>query len=76
VVVGSSIADNSRPQTASGEVRAFDARAGALGWIWAPILRIRRIRSFTDMPLEDFSSSLGRTRIAIARATRDEDVVM
>jgi quinoprotein glucose dehydrogenase len=37
VVVGSSIADNSRPAPASGEVRAFDARSGALKWTWDPI---------------------------------------
>lgn len=37
VVVGSSIADNSRPNPASGEVRAFDARTGALRWSWDPI---------------------------------------
>jgi quinoprotein glucose dehydrogenase len=30
VITGSSIADNSRPTIASGEVRAFDARTGAL----------------------------------------------
>ena len=32
VITGSSIADNSRPAPASGEVRAFDARTGALRW--------------------------------------------
>ena len=32
VVVGSSIGDNSRPNPASGEIRAFDARTGALRW--------------------------------------------
>ncbi|MBX3174961.1 MAG: pyrroloquinoline quinone-dependent dehydrogenase [Gemmatimonadaceae bacterium] len=37
VVVGSSIADNSRANPASGEVRAFDARTGALRWTWYPI---------------------------------------
>lgn len=37
VVVGSSIADNSRPNPASGEVRAFDARTGELRWSWDPI---------------------------------------
>ena len=37
VVVGSSIGDNSRPDTASGEVRAYDARTGALRWTWDPI---------------------------------------
>ena len=37
VVVGSSIGDNSRPNPASGEIRAFDARTGALRWTWDPI---------------------------------------
>src|SRR3989441_6537196 len=37
VITGSSIADNSRPNPASGEVRAYDARTGALTWTWDPI---------------------------------------
>jgi quinoprotein glucose dehydrogenase len=37
VVTGSSVADNSRPNPASGEVRAYDARTGALTWTWDPI---------------------------------------
>jgi quinoprotein glucose dehydrogenase len=37
VVTGAAIADNSRPAPASGEVRAFDARTGALRWTWHPI---------------------------------------
>ena len=37
VITGSSIADNSRAAPASGEVRAFDARTGALRWTWHPI---------------------------------------
>ena len=37
VVTGSSIADNTRPDSASGEVRAYDARTGALKWSWDPI---------------------------------------
>ena len=37
VVTGSSVADNSRPDLPSGEVRAFDARTGALKWTWDPI---------------------------------------
>lgn len=39
VVTGSSIGDNSRVTPASGEVRAFDARTGALRWGWDPIPR-------------------------------------
>lgn len=37
IVVGSAIADNSRLAPASGEVRAFDAKTGALRWSWDPI---------------------------------------
>jgi len=37
VVIGSSIGDNSRPDPASGEVRGYDARTGALVWSWDPI---------------------------------------
>src|SRR5438876_147218 len=37
VITGSSIADNSRPNPASGEVRAYDARTGAIKWTWDPI---------------------------------------
>lgn len=37
VVVGSAIADNNSDVGASGEVRAFDARSGALRWTWNPV---------------------------------------
>lgn len=37
VITGSSIADNSRANPASGEVRAWDARTGRLRWSWDPI---------------------------------------
>lgn len=37
VITGSAIADNSRLAPASGEVRAFDARSGALRWTWDPV---------------------------------------
>ena len=37
VVVGSAVADNNRIDAASGEVRAFDARTGALRWTWDPV---------------------------------------
>jgi len=39
IVVGSAIADNSRIDAASGEVRAYDARTGALRWTWDPVPR-------------------------------------
>jgi quinoprotein glucose dehydrogenase len=37
VIVGSSIADNSRVDAPTGEVRAFDARTGKLRWTWHPL---------------------------------------
>jgi quinoprotein glucose dehydrogenase len=37
VIVGSSVADNSRVPMASGEVRAFDAATGALRWTFHPL---------------------------------------
>lgn len=37
VIVGSTVADNSRLDMASGEVRAFDATTGALRWTFHPL---------------------------------------
>ena len=37
VITGSAVADNSSPAPASGEVRAFDARTGALMWTFDPV---------------------------------------
>jgi quinoprotein glucose dehydrogenase len=37
VVTGSQIGDNQRTDEASGVVRAYDARSGALRWTWDPI---------------------------------------
>ena len=37
VIVGSFVADNSRARMASGEVRAFDRRSGALRWTFHPL---------------------------------------
>lgn len=39
IVTGSAIADNGRTAAASGEVRAFAARTGALKWTWDPVPR-------------------------------------
>jgi quinoprotein glucose dehydrogenase len=37
IVVGSAVADNNSTTGASGEVRGFDARSGALRWTWSPV---------------------------------------
>jgi quinoprotein glucose dehydrogenase len=39
VVTGSQIGDNQRTEEASGVVRAWDARSGALRWAWDPVPR-------------------------------------
>ncbi len=55
VISGSSIADNSRPAPASGEVRAYDARTGALRWSWDPVPQNPR-----DPAYRDWGGSMGR----------------
>ena len=37
VITGSSVSDNTRPDSPSGEVRAYDARTGARRWTWDPV---------------------------------------
>nr|MDQ3045231.1 PQQ-binding-like beta-propeller repeat protein [Chloroflexota bacterium] len=37
IIIGSAVADNNRTDAATGEVRAYDARTGALKWSWDPI---------------------------------------
>jgi quinoprotein glucose dehydrogenase len=37
IIVGSFVADNSRASMATGEVRAFDAKTGALRWTFHPL---------------------------------------
>jgi quinoprotein glucose dehydrogenase len=39
IITGSAVADNNRTTAASGEVRAYDARTGALRWSWDPVPR-------------------------------------
>ena len=48
VISGSSIGDNSRPDLPSGEVRAYDARTGALKWSWDPIPQDPKDPAFGD----------------------------
>lgn len=37
LIIGSAVADNNRFNAASGEVRGYDARTGALRWAWDPV---------------------------------------
>ena len=56
IVTGSAIADNGRTAAASGEVRAFDARTGALKWSWDPIPR-----DSTDVAWSSWRGALAHT---------------
>jgi quinoprotein glucose dehydrogenase len=48
VVTGSSVADNTLPTLPSGEVRAYDARTGALRWSWDPVPQDPRDPAYGD----------------------------
>jgi quinoprotein glucose dehydrogenase len=47
LVVGSAIADNGRAGAVSGEVRAYDARTGALRWTFDPVPQDPRDPAYT-----------------------------
>ena len=53
IVTGSAVADNNRTNAASGEVRAYDARTGALRWTWDPVPRDSTDPAWTDMARTD-----------------------
>jgi len=46
VIIGSSIADNTRVDAPRGTVRALDARTGALRWSWDPLAASRGAQGF------------------------------
>ena len=56
IVTGSSVADNNRTNAASGEVRAYDARTGALRWTWDPVPR-----DSTDPAWNTWRGAMGHT---------------
>jgi len=56
IVTGSSVADNNRTNAASGEVRAYDARTGALRWSWDPVPR-----DSTDPAWSSWRGAMGHT---------------
>jgi quinoprotein glucose dehydrogenase len=52
VVVGSAIGDNARVDEVKGIVRGYDARTGALRWVWDPIPRAGEDPAYTEWPSE------------------------
>jgi quinoprotein glucose dehydrogenase len=52
VVVGSAIGDNARVDEVKGIVRGYDARTGALRWVWDPIPRSGADPAYAEWPSE------------------------
>jgi quinoprotein glucose dehydrogenase len=52
VVVGSAIGDNNRVNEVKGIVRGYDARTGALRWVWDPIPRSGADPAYAEWPSE------------------------
>jgi quinoprotein glucose dehydrogenase len=50
VVVGSAIGDNARVDEVKGIVRAYQARTGALVWLWDPIPRSAADSAYAEWP--------------------------
>ncbi len=59
VITGSSVADNTRPDLPSGEVRAYDARTGALKWSWDPVPQARTDPAYDDWRGPDVHAKTG-----------------
>ena len=72
VVVGSAINDNDRADMASGVVRAFNARTGALRWSWDPIEGNNRIRSGGNNAAKTWQTGAGNAwSIMVVDVERD-----
>ena len=73
VITGSSIADNSRPNPASGEVRAYDARTGAIKWTWDPIPQDPKDPAFSEWrgAMAQKSGAANAWSVLAAEAGRD-----
>ena len=75
IVVGSAIADNNSTVGASGEVRAFDARTGALRWTWNPVPQDANIPAYHTWQGPDAHRSGGANTWSIIAADPARDLV-
>jgi quinoprotein glucose dehydrogenase len=75
VVTGSSVTDNSRPQTASGEVRAYDTSTGALRWTWDPIPQDRVDPAYGEWRGQLAQKSGGANAWSVLAADPERDLV-
>ncbi|MHA7129281.1 pyrroloquinoline quinone-dependent dehydrogenase [Algoriphagus namhaensis] len=75
VIVGSSIADNTWPNPASGEIRAYDARTGELKWSWDPIPQDSKDPAYADWEGEMAHQTGGANAWSILSADPERDLV-
>ena len=75
IVVGSAVADNTATTNASGEVRAFDVRSGALRWTWNPVPQDPKDPAYASWKGEAGSRSGGANTWSIIAADPKRDLV-
>lgn len=75
VIVGSSIADNTWPNPASGEIRGFDARTGKLKWSWDPIPQDVKDPAYEDWQGKSAHKTGGANAWSILSADPERDLV-
>lgn len=75
VVVGSAVRESSGPSAASGVVRAFDARTGALRWSFDPIPRRPSDAAWSAWRPSAALSTVGANVWSVISADPDRDLV-
>ena len=75
VVVGSAIGDNRWVEEATGVVRAYDARSGALRWAWDPIPREEGDPAWREWTPEARRKSGGANAWSILSVDPERDLV-
>jgi quinoprotein glucose dehydrogenase len=75
VITGSSVADNSRPDVASGEVRGYDARTGRLLWSWDPVPQSPDDPAYGEWRGESAHQSGGANAWSLLAADPERDLV-
>jgi quinoprotein glucose dehydrogenase len=75
VVVGSAIGDNQWVEEATGIVRAYDARSGALRWAWDPIPREEGDPAWREWTPEARRKSGGANAWSILSVDPERDLV-
>jgi quinoprotein glucose dehydrogenase len=75
IVVGSAVADNNSTVGASGEVRAFDVRSGALRWTWNPVPQDPRDPAFASWQGSAGTRTGGANTWSIIAADPQRDLV-